>query len=107
MFLAVCSYLDPDLELVTACKLRPYGGLIGIDNSRLDKYLKNSKTMRFHAVLHDACGFVHEHCRKGPGYIYAFNLPIDHYLLGHLSGLFFCTCVKWFIQSNLFKSFDI
>ena len=41
-------------------KLRPYGGLIGIDNSSLDKYLKNSKILRLHAILHDAAGFIHE-----------------------------------------------
>ena len=36
-FLATCLYLDPDLDLDIALKLRPYGGLIGIDNSSLDK----------------------------------------------------------------------
>ena len=41
-------------------KLRPYGGLIGIDNSSLGKYLKNSKIFRLHAFLHDAAGFIHE-----------------------------------------------
>ena len=39
-FLATCLYLDPDLDLEIALKLRPYGGLIGIDNS-LDVYFKN------------------------------------------------------------------
>ena len=36
-FLATCHYLDPDLDLNIAMKMRPYGGLIGIDNSSLDK----------------------------------------------------------------------
>ena len=40
-FLATCFYLDPDLDLDIALKLRPHGGLIGIDNSTLDKYLKS------------------------------------------------------------------
>ena len=57
-FLATCLYLDPDLDLEIALKLRPYGGLIGIDNSSLDVYLKNFKILRLHAILHDACGFV-------------------------------------------------
>ena len=43
-FLATCLYLDPDLDLEIALKLRPYGGLIGIDNSSLDVYFKNFKT---------------------------------------------------------------
>ena len=40
-FLATCFYLDPDLDLDIALNLRPYGGLIGIDNSTLDKYFKS------------------------------------------------------------------
>ena len=40
-FLATCLYLDPDIDLEIALKLRPYGGLIGIDNSSLDVYFKN------------------------------------------------------------------
>ena len=58
-FLAICLYLDPDLDLEIALKLRPYGGLIGIDNSSLDVYFKNFKILRLQAILHDACGFVY------------------------------------------------
>ena len=36
-FLATRLYLDPDLDLDVALKLRSHGGLIGIDNSSLDK----------------------------------------------------------------------
>ena len=35
-FLATCLYMDPDVNLETALKLRPYGGLIGIDNSSME-----------------------------------------------------------------------
>ena len=59
-FLATCQYLDPDLDLDIAMKMRPYGGLIGIDNSSLDKYFKSYKILRLHAILHDASGFVFE-----------------------------------------------
>ena len=31
-FLATCLHLDPEIDLDIALKLRPYGGLIGIDN---------------------------------------------------------------------------
>ena len=37
IFLATCLYLNPDIDLDIALKLRPYGGLIGIDNSSLEK----------------------------------------------------------------------
>ena len=42
-FLAACQYLDPDIDLQATLKLRPYGGLIEIDNSSLDKYFKSLK----------------------------------------------------------------
>ena len=67
-FLAICLCLDPGLNLAIAMKLRPYGGLIGIDNSSLDVYFKNFKVLRLHAMLHDACGFVYEDSEKGPGF---------------------------------------
>ena len=41
-FLATCLYLDADINLDFVLKNRPYGGLIGIDNSSLDKHLKIS-----------------------------------------------------------------
>ena len=40
---------DIDIALI----LRPYGNVIGIDNSSVDKYLKISKVLRLHAVLND------------------------------------------------------
>lgn len=89
-FLAACLFFDPDLDLEVAIKLRPYGGLIGIDNSRLDKYLKGSKILRLHAVIHDAAGFVWEHSQTGPGYVYAVSCPISSPLIGHLTGVGFC-----------------
>ena len=36
-FLATCQYLDLDLGLDIAMKMRTYGGLIGIDKSSADK----------------------------------------------------------------------
>ena len=50
-FLAACHYLDPDINLEIVLKLRPYGGLIGIDNSSLDNYLKSYKFLRLHAIF--------------------------------------------------------
>ena len=45
-FLAACLYLDPEINLEIVLKLRPYGGLIGKDNSSLDTYLKSYKLVR-------------------------------------------------------------
>ena len=44
-FLSTCFYLDPYLNLDIALKLRPYGGLIGFDNSTLDIYFKSYKIL--------------------------------------------------------------
>ena len=54
VFLATCLYVDPDLDLEIALRLRPYGGLIGIDNSSLDVYFKNFKVLRLRDILCDA-----------------------------------------------------
>ena len=67
-FLAACFYLDPDINLEIVFKLRPYGGLIGIDNSSLDTCLTSYKFLRLHAMLYDASGFIAEHSQKGTGY---------------------------------------
>ena len=101
-FLATCLYLDPDLDLDIALKLRPYGGLIGIDNSSLDKYFKNLKNLRLHAILHDASGFVFEYSEKGPGYSYVLPCPVTNEYLGHVTGIAFCLYVKTF-KNNLFS----
>ena len=39
-FFATCLHLDPNIDLDIALKLRPYGGIICIDNSSLEKYFK-------------------------------------------------------------------
>ena len=101
-FLAACLYLDPDINLEIVLKLRPYGGLIGIDNSSLDKYLKSYKFLRLHAILHDASGFIAEHSQKGLGYSYALPCPITNAYIGHMTGLMFCLFVKTF-KRNLFS----
>ena len=64
-----CLHLDPDVNLEIAVKLRPYSGIIGIDTSSLDGYLKSFKVLRLHAILH-ASGFIAEYSQKGPGYSY-------------------------------------
>ena len=56
-FLAACSLFfvsSNNLNYDRLIKLRPYVSLIGVDNSSLDKYKKQSKILQLHAVLHDA-----------------------------------------------------
>ena len=88
-FLATCLHLDPEIDLDIALKLRPYGGLIGIDNSALDKYFKSFKLLRLHAILHDASGFVYEYSEKGSGYSYVLPCSVTNEYLGHVTGIVF------------------
>ena len=77
-FLATCLYFDPDIDLDIALKLQSYGGLIGVDNSSLDKYFKNLKILRLLAILHDASSFVFEYSEKGPSYSYVLPCPLTN-----------------------------
>lgn len=97
-FLAACSYFcdDDNFNYDFARKLCPYGGLIGIDNSRLDKSLKRFKILRLHAILHDAGGFVYDTYNEGPGYSYMLPCKLNSCLNGHISGIMFCLYMKCF-----------
>ena len=104
-FLAACKSLDNYVILDVADNDRIYGGIIGMDNSRLDYFLKHFKIFRMHAVLHDAAGYMREVHNTGPGYCYALeNFPINSCVLGHISGLMFCMWQKLF--NSLYKQFD-
>ena len=61
-FLATSEYFSEieGFDFDIALRLRPYGGVIGIDNSFVDKYLKISKVLHLHAILQDAGGFIYE-----------------------------------------------
>ena len=98
-FLATCLHLDPEIDLDKALKLRHYGGLIGIDNSALDKYFKSFKILRLYAILHDASGFVYKYSEKGPGYSYVLPCSVKNEYLGHVTGIAFCLYVKSFKNS--------
>ena len=101
-FFATCFYLDPDLDLDIALKLRPYGEFIGTDNSTFDNYFKSYKILRLHAILHDASGFVLKHSEKGPGYSYVLPCPATNEYLGHVTGVAFCLYAKTF-KKNMFS----
>ena len=74
----------------------PYGGVIGVDNSRLDKLLSWSKVMRLHAVAHDAYGYMKREFDIGPGYSYVVKIPCNCCVLGHITGILFILHFKYF-----------
>ena len=96
-FIAACKTLDNSIILDIANTTRPYGGTIGIGNSRLDVILKHFKIFRLHAILHDAAGYMRDCHEVGPGYCYVWNnFPINSCLLGHITGLSYCIYLKLF-----------
>ena len=97
-FLAACSLFNgsTDFDFDIAMKLRPYRGLIGIDNSSMDRFLKDSKILRLHAILHDAAGYIQEHYEQGPGYAYMLPCDINSPFAGHITGIAFCWYTKLF-----------
>ena len=88
-FSAASFYLDlyPDLDI--ALKLRPYGGLINLDNSTLDKYFKSKIILRLHAILHDASAFVLEHIEKRPSYSCVLPCPVTNEYHGRVASIAF------------------
>lgn len=104
-FLATCKYLCPDIDIEEAKNLRPYGGIIGMDNSRLDRPLRRFKLLRMHAFLHDAAGFVYDRAGQGPGYTYILPCATKSCLAGHVSGILFCFYVKIF-HPKLFSTLN-
>ena len=104
-FIATWLHWDPNIDLNIALKLRPYGGIIGIDNSSLVKYFKSFKILRLHSILHDAAGFVHEFSKKAPGYSYVLPCSVTNEYHGHVTGLAFCLYVKTF-KGRLFSMLE-
>ena len=105
-FLAVCKVFDPNIPVALMNKNYPYGGLIGYGNSYLDPLFSWSKIFRIHAAIHDAAGSVRATTNKGPGYSYLLAKVPSCFLLGHVSGLIWCLCLKY-IYNDMFNKIDI
>lgn len=101
-FLAACAHIYPKVDLEIVNDVTPYGGIIGVNNSSLDCYLKHFKIFRLHAILHDAAGYMKTVYNKGPGYSYVLPMRWNCCFIGHLSGLPFCIFIKYF-KSETFE----
>ena len=96
-FIAACKLLDDSVCIQNIEEDNPYGGTIGIGNSKLDILFRWSKIFRLHAIMHDAAGYMRRQHNVGPGYCYVFSgCPINSCLLGHLSGILYCSFLKFF-----------
>ena len=95
-FLTFCTMLDMGQNLDEINDLCPFGGNIGMGNSRLEHFLNPFKIIRLHAIMHDASGFMRHQYGVGPGYCYAFPYsPINSCFLGHVTGLIYCIYLKF------------
>ena len=52
-----------------AIKLRPNGGLTGIDNSSLNKFLSDSKILQLQVILHDAAALFTKNIKLVPAIV--------------------------------------
>ena len=102
-FLAACFHIDKNVDYEFINVQCPHGGIIGIDNSRLEILLGNYKLLRLHAILHDACGYMKTKYNVGPGYIYTLSCALNSCFLGHISGITFCTYLKFF-EKQIFNN---
>ena len=99
LFLSACFCWDSGLSLREMDRKFKFGGLIGYGNAYLDSVFRYSKVFRLQAILHDAAGAVRSYTGKGPGYCYLIGRGPNFCLIGHVTGLVFCFCVKLFLPS--------
>ena len=105
LFLSARFFWDSRLSLRDLDQKFPFGGFIGSGNSYLDSVFRYSKLFRLHAILHDAAGAVRSHTGEGPGYCYMIGPGPNCCLLGHVTGILFCLCVKLLLPS-IYNSVD-
>ena len=107
LFHAVCQdILNDEYDIRQVSKDVPYGALIGIGNSKLDKVFKHLKVLRLHAAYHDAFGYCKSQYNKGPGYSYIIPIPLNSCFIGHVTGLLFWIYSALF-DRRLFVNLDI
>ena len=107
LFHAVCQeVLNDEYDTTKVLQDVPYGALIGIGNSNLDKILKNFKVLRLHAAYHDAFGYCKSQYDKGPGYSYIIPFPINSCFVGHVTGILYWIYAM-LLARRLFNKLDV
>ena len=105
-FLAVCRSFDKNVDLDKLNREVPFGRLIGVGNSKLEKLLNWSKVFRLHATFHDATGYLKTNLNIGPGYCYMvpfLNSKLNFCFLGHITGIAYCCFLKLSPRFHLIK----
>ena len=102
LFLSACFCWESSLPLREMEQKLKYGGTIGYRDSHLEFVFRHFKIFRLHELLHDIAGTVRAHSGKGLRYCYMIGPGPKSCLLGHVTGLLFCLCVKIF-QPSIFN----
>ena len=105
LFLSACFCWDSQLSLREMDQKFIFGGTTGYGDSYLEFLFRHFKVFRLLAILHDAAGAVRPHSGKGLGYCYMIGRGPNSCLLGHVTGLVYCLCVKIF-PPTIFNSVD-
>ena len=82
-FLAVCRIFDKNADPDKINREVPFGGLIEVGDSKLEKILNWSKVFRLHATFHDTMGYLKIILNFGPGY--CFMVPFLNSKLNFVS----------------------
>ena len=102
-FLAVCRYLDENVDLRKVNALAHSGEKIGPGDTKLDNYFNFLKILRLHAIFHDGHGYMRSFENVGPGYVYTITKTQsfrNNMLLRHVSGIAYWTFVKLFHREH-------
>ena len=107
-FLAVCYFHDPSVDLKLINEKAPFGGIIGIGDSKLETVFGKIKVIKLHAVLHNSAGFMKTNCSRGPGYVYFPNQfhCLNSCLLVQVSGKIYCIYLN-FVCKKVYESFNL
>ena len=104
-FLAGCKRINPHIDLYNVNMKSTFGGLLEVDDSRLERILSFAKIMRMQPVLHDASVFMKRYSNDGHGYIYVLGTHSPELLNTFFTGVFYC-CILKVGNPNFFKSFN-
>ena len=94
--MAVYRSIENNVDLDKINREVPFGGLIGVGDSKLEKLLNWSNVFRLHATFHDAMGYLKTNLNIGLGYCYMvpfLNSKLS-FFLGHITGLAYCCVLK-------------
>ena len=93
-FPSACRCWDARLSLLEVDGNFKLDGTIGFRDAQLEFKFILSKVFWLYEALHDAAAAVRSYSGKGTDYCYTNRIELNSCLLGHVTVLLFCFCVK-------------